>query len=98
MFRAAFLWVDAWMRECVDAIRKLAISNEQLAIQVSLRDDFIKCGAAATALPSSRRGWPVGPGDGLLFVREKFVRISRRAGNVHDNRNQNIVPIVLQTI
>jgi hypothetical protein len=39
-------------------------------------DDFYKCAGGATCLPSSGgdlpvdgRRWPVGPGDGLLFVR-----------------------------
>ncbi len=42
--------------------------------QVSLRDDLMKCAEGATALPSSGRGWPVGPGDGLLYVRESLCR------------------------
>ena len=43
-------------------------------LHVSLHDNFYKCGGAATALPSSGRGWPAGPGDGLLFVRRKLMR------------------------
>ena len=37
-------------------------------------DDLTNAAAPPLLCPLPRRGWPVGPGDGLLFVRQKLSR------------------------
>ena len=45
----------------------------------SLREKGCCLYKAATVLPSSGRGWPVGPGDGLLFARKSLLQHAGKA-------------------
>ena len=60
---------------------------------------FIKCAVGATDLPSSGRGWPVGPGDGQLFVRKNSsIQTAGEARALHGVSHSPCVPVVLELL